>query len=901
MLALCLFASGSAGLIYEVVWVRLFSEVMGHTVYALSAVLTSFLGGLALGAYLAGRWTQRRGATLRLYAGIEVGIAGFAVAMPWLIDACTPVFGMAYRSFGDSFVTYNMVQFLVCGSILLIPTVLMGATLPVVTTLLLSGEEDITAGAGQLYGLNTIGAAVGAAGAGFFLLPVVGMAGTALLAACVNVLVAVVAVCFGSQPTPVAASQPVPREREARARPTDRRETRSRRRPPSPSTPHDWQAPSHRTLLWLYGLSGFASLALEVAWARVVSLSIGSTTYGFTVILVTFITGLALGSFVGGRAGVLRRRPVMTVCLLNVAVAMWSLLSLPYLGSLPIRVIQLMGKLGLDFTHLLAGEIALVASTILFPTLCMGAMFPLVAQLVYRAVGESGRAVGAGYAANTWGNIVGSFMAGFVLIPVIGMRATIVVSAAISAGVAGAYVLPDLRHRPGLGVAKLAALAVVTVSAMVWAPGWNREIITSGPYFYGDEVLEVVRDTRDTRQIERVIEAAFDLVDYREGATTVASVRRQGNTLLLQAGGYIEAASYAPTQQLIAHLPLLLHGEAKDVLVIGLGTGITLSSVLKHPVESADCVEISAEVRDMARKYFADATGHAQDDPRAEVIIGDGRNHLRHCGKTYDVIVSQPSVPWMSGAASLFTYECFADMRKRLAPGGIACVWYQPWDTAMRDMRSLLRTWSRVFPHCYLFESPSLGEYMLIGMGDARSIPPDGGPKPAASADRHGVQGSLSAATVTRGITIQRIRDDLRRLSIVDASDLLGGLCLGPDAVRSYAGGAVINTDDNAYIEFTTPAGIFTRERLKQHEALHRVREPATRHVDTRMLTDEQTAQLTKRLEAIFRSKELVLAARKLDGEQEHHARWRELMIRAAELNPHDTYVIQRRQAWQQQ
>ena len=470
----------------------------------------------------------------------------------------------------------------------------------------------------------------------------------------------------------------------------------------------------------------------------------------------------------------------------------------------------------------------------------------------------------------------------------------------ISACVAAAYLLPELRARPKAGSAKLGALALAVVLAVVCVPGWNRAIITSGPYFYGDEVLEAVRDNRGSRHIERVIQAAFELVDYREGATTVASVRRKGNQLFLQAGGYIEAGSYAPTQQLIAHLPLLLHGRAKDVLVVGLGTGITLGSVLKHTVESVDCVEISAEVRYMARKYFSNETGGAQEDPRANVIIGDGRNHLRHCGKTYDVIVSQPSVPWMSGAASLFTHECFADMRSRLAPGGIACAWYQPWDTAMRDMRSLLRTWSQVFPRCYVFESLSLGEYMLIGMGDEQPGGEGRGLKPALSEDRRNLPGLLSAATVSTGLSVQAVRDDLRRLNILDASDLLGALLFGPEGVRAYAGDAVVNTDDNAYIEFTTPTGIFTRDKLKQHEDLDRMREPPGRHVDEAMPTPEQTDQLTERLEAIFLSKRIVLTARKLEGKQEHYPRWKELMTRARELNPRDPYVVQRQRLWQE-
>jgi spermidine synthase len=193
VLSACLVASGAAGLIYEVLWLRQLALVMGNTVYALSAVLTAFLGGLALGAFLGGRWTERYGASLRLYVAIELCIAGSALLMPWLIRSLGPVFGLAYRGLGDAFVTYNLVQFALCGLLLLVPTSFMGATLPVVTAVLVRNKRDIAIDVGRLYALNSMGGVVGAGVAGFALLPWLGMFGTGLAAVGINVAVAAAA------------------------------------------------------------------------------------------------------------------------------------------------------------------------------------------------------------------------------------------------------------------------------------------------------------------------------------------------------------------------------------------------------------------------------------------------------------------------------------------------------------------------------------------------------------------------------------------------------------------------------------------------------------------------------------------------------------------------------------
>ena len=880
----CILLSGAAALVYEVVWARLLGLVMGHTVYALSAVLTSFLGGLALGAWLAGQWTRRRGASLRLYAAIELGIAAFAAAMPWLIDACTPLFGAAYRELGERFVVYNLVQFAVCGGLLLLPTVLMGATLPVVVSMLLARPREIASGTGRLYAVNTVGGALGAAAAGFVLLPRLGMHGTLLAAGCVNLSVAGIAYWLAlrrpsdaltADAVAPSASQSLP-ETHSRSSKHNEAASSARGRGGRTAAPDDWPAPPLPALVALYGLAGFSSLVLQVGWVRIVSLSIGSTTYGFTITLVSFITGLGIGSYAVGRIALVARRPVAAIFWLNAVISLASLASLPFLGSLPVYVLQLVGRTEADFSRVLWGELLMVAGTILLPTLAMGAMFPLAAQLAYRRLGESGQAVGAAYAANTLGNIAGSFVAGFVLVPWIGMRGTVVASAVVSAAVAAGFLVPAIRTRQNAVALRLAGLAAAVVLLVVITPAWDPSLITSGPMTYAKKWLISTKQHTGRADIEAAIKRD-ELIEYREGASTVIAVKRSKGTdrLDMFVGGYSEAASGAATQNIIAHLPMLLHGNAKTALVIGLGSGNTLGAVLRHPVEHVDCVEISPDVVDVARQYFSKYTGGAPDDPRARIIIGDGRNHLRHCQKQYDVIVSQPSYPWVSGAAGMFTRECFADMREHLAPGGIACIWYTSWTNQPQDVQSLLRTFSDVFPSAYFFETRTPATFVLVGLRDV---------------------GKLSAANMVAAIQYPAARRDLEAFRIADPVDLLGNLLLGPEAMRRYSQDAPVNTDDNAYIEFKAAAGMLSqsyRDYLREIAVLQQFREPAHRHVDFGTLAEGAALEMTARLDGLYRSKSLLIEARTIEDLHGITPRWRELMRQAAVLNPDDPYVRQ--------
>jgi spermidine synthase len=296
-----------------------------------------------------------------------------------------------------------------------------------------------------------------------------------------------------------------------------------------------------------------------------------------------------------------------------------------------------------------------------------------------------------------------------------------------------------------------------------------------------------------------------ELVDYREGATATVSVRRAGDQLWLQVDGVPEAASHPSIQNFVAQVPMIFHGQARRVLVVGLGSGGTLASVLRWPVEHVDVVEISPEVRDVARRWFAPSTGRPLDDPRVHLLIGDGRNHLRYGRQLYDVIVSQPSRPWAAGSSGLFTREYFAEMRDHLAPGGVACAWF--WGNAVQLGRPVVRAWHEVFPATYAFGFQG-EETVLIAFRDG---------------------GTLDPARVARAMAAPAVRDDLARLGFRQPGDLMAAAVAGPDGVARFADGVPPNTDDNAYVEFASRGGLLVLARTREPGFAGAVADPARR------------------------------------------------------------------------
>jgi spermidine synthase len=738
-----------SGLIYEVIWARQLTLVFGATAPAVTTVLTSFMLGMSLGSYVAGRWAWRRIQPLRAYALIELGVGVYAVAFPLLLDGLNMVHVPLFRRLIGHPLLLGEIRVVMVVALLLVPTMLMGASLPVLARALTQGPARVEHETGLLYGLNTLGAAAGVYVSTFFLIPRVGLTGGWLVAAALNCVVAGMAWhCARRWPAPPSA-EPVAAP-SAGARPV-------------------W-------ILLAYGGSGLAALGYEVVWTRISVLLFGSSVYAMAVVLASFLLGLGAGSLVGSRLAERARRPFVVAAALQIVIAVGVLVGAPWFDRLPELFLEAFRLSGGQWWSLTALEFLIALGLMIVPTLAMGATFPLVTRLL-GAGGDAGRVVGTAYTANTWGAIVGAALTGFWLIPWLGFRGSLLALAGIN--VLAACVL--LAREPGRrGWQRWAVVvpAVAGVVTLALLPGWNVKALSSGAYLYPQQYLGYGFDRLIDQQ--RVI-------FYREGATATVAVM-EAKYRFLRINGKTDAGDSPDnlTERLLAHVPLLLHPEPRSVLVIGLGTGVTLGSALLHPIERADAVEISQEVVD-ASQFFTEANLQALDDRRTRLHVLDARTWLMAMETRYDVITSEPSNPWQTGNANLFTLEHYRLVQARLAPNGIFCQWLPFYRMDEGDFRAAIRTFQAVFPNTTVWFSG--GDVLLVG--------------------------SVAPIVVNPARFLQRASQDgvtrsLREIGIGDGASLLGFFMLDPPSVRAYVGGGPpYHSDNYPLLEFSGPKTLY--------------------------------------------------------------------------------------------
>lgn len=763
LILIAFFVSGACALVYEVIWTRMLGLVMGNTVYAVSTTLAAFMAGLALGSYFLGRAADRVGRPGRLYGLLEILIGLYCLLLPLFIGAADPLYSFAYREFSASFASLTFIRFVTAGFTLLVPAALMGATLPVLSRFYATSRKKLGWEIGRLYALNTWGAVLGTILAGFVMLPLFGVRASLAATAAVNLAIgaAVLALTRG--------------EKSRTAQATDR----TGRKAPRSGGSGIVAGGSFAVVAVAFALSGMAALIYEVTWTRVISLLIGPSTYAFSLMLSCFLVGLALGSILAAR-WIDRWRAdagsVMAFLMLGGAVSALALM--PALaGAAPI-VRDLTRGHSQSFTVLYSAYFALTALLLILPTTVLGAVFPVAVRAASPGMGEIGRRVGALYAANTVGAIAGSVLAGFTLVPVLGLASGVAVGAAFHLAAAVILFL-RCNHR------SLATFCVgVLVLAFILTPNLDSKELSSGPYKYLYE---------DNEEADRVLNNR-ELLYYKEGVTATVSVTRTLNQLALTIDGKVDASLGADmdTQILLAHLPLLLSPDPEKVLVIGLASGVTLGSAERHSeVETIECVEISPEVIE-ACAFFSDYNYDALSDPRLNLVVQDARNFIKMTDNSYDVIISEPSNPWMSGASALFTREFFEGCLSRLEEGGIHCQWLQGYAIPTPQLRSVIATFCDVFPHVSLW-MPLKGDLVLLGSKAPFVIDP---------------------TVISRRMGGDAVRRDLERIALNSWEELAGmNVGLGNGLCGAVAG-APFQTDSRPLLEFALPKTLHRRVEL---------------------------------------------------------------------------------------
>jgi len=756
LLPICLFISGAGSLVLEIAWSRALSLSLGNSYQAVATVVASMMAGLCLGSLTAARFLPRLGDPARGYARVELGIGFYSLLTPLLFAGLPLLLAPLYSL---PAIVFALIRFAIVFLLLMPASAGMGATLPLATAALAPAQAD-EAGSGstggRLYGWNTLGAFTGTLTAGFALLPLLGLFKTTLIGSFAGLCAGALVLSLYRAGTPVPSGPAVPLS-------------------PTPESRADfWVLP-------LYAASGAVALIYEITWTRVLAPLAGTSVFAFSLILAALLAGIGGGSLLlSGRR--LSRDPARAFAagqiLLSVS-AFLSLWGLAYFPELLLGLAQRQNE-GTGPGWLLFQEFLLFALIVLPPGMILGGLFPFAARLMERRASQAGSGVGRAYAWNTAGSLAGSLAAGFFLVERFGSEKTLAGACVASAvlGALSALLLPPGRIRAWTMGAGIAAAAVIP-----WmVPTWDIYRMTTGI-------------TQLLRQASRAIgrggpslnelrhPASVEVVFHREGKTSTVTVVKEKGQTFLRVDGKVDASTLAPdmlTQALMGHLPFFFARDPKDVFVLGYGSGVTTGSVLTHPVRSVDTVEIEAEVI-AASPLFEAVNRRPLQDPRHHLFVEDARTVLSYGGKDYDIIISEPSNPWMAGVNNLFTREFYALARQHLRGGGVFCQWVQAYEMSNRSVHTILDTLAASFPHAQLFASQLGTDMILLASEEPLRLVPGAA---ELFPDR------------------QEVASDLARVGVKNLPDLALRYTAPLPAPPPRT---LLNTDDNSLIQYRAP------------------------------------------------------------------------------------------------
>ena len=746
-LLLLFLLSGAAGLIHEIAWTRVLRHVLGGSSLALTSVLVAFLGGLAIGAWCVSRRIRSLRSPLAVFGWVECVVAAWTLVLPHLLDASWPLWRALYASLGPGF-GFTLARF--AGALILLApaAIAMGASLPLLAAIDTSDSRPPGKWVAGLYGVNALGAAIGALTAGFYLLPSLGLSATIRFAAALNFVVGLAAFLLARhRPDPRPDPIPVPPGR------------------------------GHRRLLGLYTLAAASLLMHEVGWARVATLLLGSTIYAFSLLLAAIVAGLAAGGLLATRFVRTVTTARTTLAVAQGCVAIAGLAIVAAVPGLPFAITRWFAQGSLADGAGLSVVAAVVAGMFFGPSVLMGLAYPLVCRIV-AADDPPGRAAARVQAAGNLGAVAGVLAAGLLLMPWVGLRNTLLLAAALNAVVAVSLGQP--AHSVGRRIAL--AFGAAWLVALIAAPPWDPVRLSLGPFVQARrQPLDVATSSAAMRRLEGGHRVLFHR-DGRESSMTVKETADGERSLWINGKPDASSVSDLTTQRLLAHIPLLLHEDPKRALILGLGSGVTLRSAALHPLDRIDTVEISADARRLAA-WFESVNGGVLDDPRVDLIVADGRLHLALSEQRYDVIVSEPSNPWIVGIGDLYTREFFGHVRRRLSPGGVFCLWLPAYHLDLAIFRAVAGTFADAFPSSGIWHTEG-SDYLLVG-----------GVEP----------GVVDASNLVDRPQPPEVRAELAAVGIGAAADLLAHHVLTSRGTVMFGAAAQRNTDDNALLEHAAP------------------------------------------------------------------------------------------------
>ncbi len=753
------FLSGGTALIYQILWMRQLSLFFGSDVYAAAITLSVFMSGLSFGAYLSGRISDRTDRPLLFYGVLEIGVAICAIAFPLIISSFEDVSRSIYQGdFATHPLKYHFFRLVISVGALLLPTVLMGATLPLLIRRFAHKKGELGKRVAFFYAANTLGAFTGTLLAGFVLLQTLGIQTTNYVNLIVNLAIGAVAILLGlirfnngNVEKLVVISDSYGSEKHR----------------------IDVGENDKIIVVVAIAISGLAALSLEVVWTRILVQSFSGTVHSFAVMLACFLFGIFFGSRKAAETADDLQNPAMRLYILELWLAGTVAVLIPVTYLVPSVFAELTWSLtGLTGGSFAAGSILaqfVIAGMLIFiPTALLGATFPIAVKAYTGSIQHRAHGTGIIYAANTAGAVLGALLGGFILLPTFGGRASLAAVAMLFLVAATVLRRSAQKHSGGLaGVHKLVPVILLIggTSSLALIPqqivvNYNMQKSTTPEVIYhGDGVAHTV-----------------DLV--RSG---------QGHTIMMINGNIEADTTYVQRRHFMlkGHLPLLLHGQAKDVAIVGLGLGITARTIMNNPsVERVQLIELSPEMV-QAHRLNPEVSGHVLENPKLDLRIDDGRNFMHMSGQQFDMITADPIHPRITGVGYLYTQQYYQMIKKRLRPGGVALQWVPLYRISKHSFDVALRTFLNVFPKASFWYVRGHGLF-VSGKDDL-------------AADYHQLVEQFSQTPIGK---------DLESIDINSPEELLSHLLMDAEHIRAYlaAGdGEIVNTDDNAFLEYHTP------------------------------------------------------------------------------------------------
>jgi len=739
-------ASGCAALIYEIVWLQLLQLVIGSNAMSLAVLLGTWMGGMCIGSLLLPRLIPSTRNALRIYAFLELatGICGILVLFG------LPLVRNVYVAGLSSGIPNAALRAICCAVCLLPPTILMGATLPLIARWV-EAMPSATKWWGYFYGVNIAGGVLGCFAAGFYLLRVYDMSIASYVAVAINVVIGLASLAMAGSETPAIASS------APRASAT------------VPKRPWD--------VYFTIGISGLTALGAEVVWTRLLSLMLGPTTYTFSIILGVFLAGLGIGSAIGSRMAEKKGQPRMLLigCQILLALTMaWAgfLLAdwLPYWqGNLDNGANPWAGFIN----DIWRSIIPILPGAILW-----GASFPIALACAAEedAGGDSGRIVGEIYGANTVGAILGAVFFSLVFIPALSLHGSEQLLMVIS--LLGAVAMTGLSFK-NIERRLLAAFAVAIVLAFA-LPGTPWKLIGFG------------------RRLPTT-EGNWNLLYTTDGMnSSIAYSQWEHDTTYFHVTGKVEASTEPQDmslQRMLGHLPAILHTNPRNILVVGCGAGVTAGSFVVHPeVEHITICEIEPRIPPATGKYFADANHHVIQDPRTKIVYDDARHYVLTSNQKFDIITSDPIHPWVKGMASLYTTEYFEMCKRHLNPGGIVTQWVPLYESSFETVQSELATFFQAFPYGTVWGNLNTdgSGYDVVLMGTVDKLP----------INVDAVEAKLADPKYAA------VRKSLADVGFPSVLNLLSTFAADANELRGWMRTAQINHDRNLRLQYLAGLGL---------------------------------------------------------------------------------------------